>query len=239
MNKTHSILAGLLTIIIWAVLLWLHGKRERNRWLVVDSLTDALRRSNDRVDKEAQKVKQLEAALLDQDKVIKANAEHHGAEMAKLRKEHSAANKAFGERYEEVQKLSRDVEGLRTIIENQRNELKKRDKSISVLEATIDDLRIREMSAIKAGVLAARLVEAIMKDRESTPKAKYKPGGVCSGEKVETEPKEEAKAKQAAEKADEKVPSFLESLIKEMELRNFEPVMAGKITIHSETKKEI
>ena len=97
----------------------------------------------------------------------------------------------------------------------------------------------KEMNAIKAGVLAARLVEAIMKDRESTPKAKYKPGGVCSGEKVETEPKEEAEAKQAAEKADEKVPSFLESLIKEMELRNFEPVMAGKITIHSETKKEI
>ena len=156
MNKTHSILAGLLTIIIWAVLLWLHGKRERNRWLVVDSLTDALRRSNDRVDKEAQKVKQLEAALLDQDKVIKA----------------------------------------------QHNELESAKKKIY---AEINEL----VTKVKAAA------------------------------EVETEPKEEAKAKQAAEKADEKVPSFLESLIKEMELRNFEPVMAGKITIHSETKKEI
>jgi hypothetical protein len=142
MNKTHSILAGLLTIIIWAVLLWLHGKRERNRWLVVDSLTDALRRSNDRVDKEAQKVKQLEAALLDQKKI-----------------------------YAEI------------------NELVTKVKAAAEVE------------------INAKIVEA--------------------------------KAKQAAEKADEKVPSFLESLIKEMELRNFEPVMAGKITIHSETKKEI
>ena len=129
---------------------------ERNRWLVVDSLTDALRRSNDRVDKEAQKVKQLEAALLDQDKVIKA----------------------------------------------QHNELESAKKKIY---AEINEL----VTKVKAAA------------------------------EVETEPKEEAKAKQAAEKADEKVPSFLESLIKEMELRNFEPVMAGKITIHSETKKEI
>lgn len=157
MNKTHSILAGLLTIIIWAVLLWLHGKRERNRWLVVDSLTDALRRSNDRVDKEAQKVKQLEAALLDQDKVIKA----------------------------------------------QHNELESAKKKIYA-----------EINELVTKVKAAAEVEINAKI-------------------------EEAKAKQAAEKADEKVPSFLESLIKEMELRNFEPVMAGKITIHSETKKEI
>lgn len=128
--------------ILWAVLLWLHGKRERNRWLVVDSLTDALRRSNDRVDKEAQKVKQLEAALLDQKKI-----------------------------YAEI------------------NELVTKVKAAAEVE------------------INAKIVEA--------------------------------KAKQAAEKADEKVPSFLESLIKEMELRNFEPVMAGKITIHSETKKEI
>jgi hypothetical protein len=157
MNKTHSILAGLLTIIIWAVLLWLHGKRERNRWLVVDSLTDALRRSNDRVDKEAQKVKQLEAALLDQDKVIKA----------------------------------------------QHNELESAKKKIY---AEINEL-VTKVKAAAEVEINAKIVEA--------------------------------KAKQAAEKADEKVPSFLESLIKEMELRNFEPVMAGKITIHSETKKEI
>jgi hypothetical protein len=109
---------------------------------VVDSLTDALRRSNDRVDKEAQKVKQLEAALLDQKKI-----------------------------YAEI------------------NELVTKVKAAAEVE------------------INAKIVEA--------------------------------KAKQAAEKADEKVPSFLESLIKEMELRNFEPVMAGKITIHSETKKEI
>lgn len=157
MNKTHSILAGLLTIIIWAVLLWLHGKRERNRWLVVDSLTDALRRSNDRVDKEAQKVKQLEAALLDQDKAIKA----------------------------------------------QHNELESAKKKIY---AEINEL-VTKVKAAAEVEINAKIVEA--------------------------------KAKQAAEKADEKVPSFLESLIKEMELRNFEPVMAGKITIHSETKKEI
>lgn len=157
MNKTHSILAGLLTIIIWAVLLWLHGKRERNRWLVVDSLTDALRRSNDRVDKEAQKLKQLEAALLDQDKVIKA----------------------------------------------QHNELESAKKKIY---AEINEL-VTKVKAAAEVEINAKIVEA--------------------------------KAKQAAEKADEKVPSFLESLIKEMELRNFEPVMAGKITIHSETKKEI
>ena len=157
MNKTHSILAGLLTIIIWAALLWLHGKRERNRWLVVDSLTDALRRSNDRVDKEAQKVKQLEAALLDQDKVIKA----------------------------------------------QHNELESAKKKIY---AEINEL-VTKVKAAAEVEINAKIVEA--------------------------------KAKQAAEKADEKVPSFLESLIKEMELRNFEPVMAGKITIHSETKKEI
>lgn len=155
--NTHSILAGLLTIIIWAVLLWLHGKRERNRWLVVDSLTDALRRSNDRVDKEAQKVKQLEAALLDQDKVIKA----------------------------------------------QHNELESAKKKIY---AEINEL-VTKVKAAAEVEINAKIVEA--------------------------------KAKQAAEKADEKVPSFLESLIKEMELRNFEPVMAGKITIHSETKKEI
>lgn len=110
---------------------------------MVDSLTDALRRSNDRVDKEAQKVKQLEAALLDQDKVIKA----------------------------------------------QHNELESAKKKIY---AEINEL----VTKVKAAA-------------------------------------EEAKAKQAAEKADEKVPSFLESLIKEMELRNFEPVMAGKITIRS------
>ena len=159
MNKAHSILAGLLTIIIWAVLLWLHGKRERNRWLVVDSLTDALRRSNDRVDKESQKVKQLEAALLDQDKVIKA----------------------------------------------QNSELESAKKKIY---AEINEL-VTEVKAAAEAEINAKIAEA------------------------------EARAKQAAEKVDEKAPSFLDSLIKEMELRGFEPVMAGKITIHSETKKEI
>lgn len=177
--------ALLIITILWVVIVLRSDNKEEKVWNVVDFLKMSL-------DVKDNKVRQLEAALVDMDKVLKANAEHHGAEMAKLRKEHSAANKAFGERYEEVQKLSRDVEGLRTIIENQRNELKKRDKSISELEATTDNLQNRDKHAIKAGVLAVRLYQAIKKDQESAPKAKYKPGGVCSGEKVETEPKEEA-----------------------------------------------
>ncbi len=47
----------------------------------------------------------------------------------------------------------------------------------------------------------------------------------------------EAKEKKAAEKADEKAPSFLDTLIKEMELRGFEPVMMGKIIINSKKEK--
>ena len=144
MIKLISNLAMLLSIIIWAVLLRMYWKRDRNRWLEIDSLTDALRRSNDRVDKESQKVKQLETALLDQDKVIKA--QHNEVESVKKT------------RYDEIRKM------------------------------------VSEM--------------------------------IAKGEE-----------KKAAEKADEKVQSFLDSLIKEMELRNFEPVLWGKITINSKKEK--
>lgn len=178
--------ALLLITILWVVIVLRDDRREDKIWNVVEILKWSVDMNHERAEKEAEKVKQCEAAMVEMDTVLKETAAEYGAEVGKLRKEHSAANKAFADRYEEVQKLTSELKSVRSLMDGLRSELKTRDKelseaetaieglktdlkqkddNISELEATIDDLRIRESNALKAGVLAGCIADAIRKGR--------------------------------------------------------------------------
>lgn len=209
----------LIITILWVVIVLRDDRREDKIWNVVEILKWSVDMNHERAEKEAEKVKQCEAALVDMDTLRKQDAEKHKEEMKKLRSELDTARQAFSDRYNEVQKLTSELKSVRSVMEGLRCELKTRDKelseaetaieglkadlkqkdeNISKLEATIDDLRIREEHAIKAGALAARLSQAIKKDKAepktvcqcpegADPKYTYKQGGfycLCSDKKM-------------------------------------------------------